>query len=184
MVNAVDDLWYATPNLKTATSGSTKYLTKAQAGEYAIYQIDVAKSGLYDISPIVAAVNESSGGLMLELYVEIDGVRVAEYRASATDSWTSFAEQTAIAVKLSEGTHKLRFVWDGVANLSGIKLTPSARLEGDIDGDLDIDEADIAALRDAILAASGDVNIYDLTGEGEIDICDLVALRNKIYNKS
>ncbi len=184
-VGAVNDLWYATENLKAATAqDGTKYLTGAQAGEYALYQINVAKTGYYDIAPIIAAVNESSGGLMLELYVEVDGNRVAEYRATATDSWTSFTEQAAVAVRLSEGTHKLRFVFDGVANLSGIKLTPSVTLQGDIDSDEDVDASDLTALRQMIINASGELAVCDLNGDGMVDICDLVALDNIIGNKS
>lgn len=183
-VGAVDDLWYATENLKAATADDgTKYLTGAQAGEYALYQINVQKTGYYDIAPIIAAVNESSGGLMLELYVEIDGNRVAEYRATATDTWTSFTEQATVSVKLTEGVHKLRFVFDGVANFSGIKLTPLAKVDGDIDGDLDADWDDIAALRQNIVNATGEIDTCDLTADGEVDVCDLVALRD-IVNKN
>ena len=183
-VQAVDGLWYATENLKVATSGGTKYLTGAQAGDYALYQINVQKTGYYDIAPIIAAVNESSGGLMLELYVEVDGNRVAEYRATATDTWTSFTEQAAVSVKLTEGVHKLRFVFDGVANFSGIKFTPSSRVEGDINGDEAVDANDLSALRQIILSGGGDATICDLTGDSEIDICDLVELRNIITKKS
>ena len=184
-IGAVDNLWYATENLKVAASDNgTKYLTGAQAGDYALYQIDVAKTGYYDIAPIIAAVNESSGGLMLELYVEVDGNRVAEYRATATDTWTSFTEQAAVSVKLTEGVHKLRFVFDGVANFSGIKFTPLSKVDGDIDGDLDADWDDIAALRQHIVNATGETDTCDLTSDGEVDIRDLVALRTLVENSN
>ena len=180
-IGAVDNLWYATENLKTATSDSgTKYLTGAQAGEYALYQIDVTKAGYYNVAPIIAAVNESSGGLMLELYVEIDGNRVAEYRATATDTWTSFTEQAAALVRLTEGTHKLRFVFDGVANFSGIKLTPANSLTGDVDVNGTVDSADLAALRQMLIGNTSESYLGDINSDGTVDICDLVALDNML----
>ena len=117
---------------------------------------------------------------MLELYVEVDGNRVAEYRATATDTWTSFTEQAAVAVKLTEGTHKLRFVFDGVANFSGIKFTPSTKVDGDIDGDSDVDTNDLTALRQMIINDSGELAVCDLNGDGKIDVCDLVKLDNML----
>ena len=120
------------------------------------------------------------GGLMLELYVEVDGNRVAEYRATATDTWTSFTEQAAVAVRLTEGTHKLRFVFDGVANFSGIKFTPSTKVDGDIDGDSDVDTNDLTALRQMIINDSGELAVCDLNSDGKIDVCDLVKLDNML----
>ncbi len=184
-VGAVDNLWYATKNLKTATTeGGIKYLTGAQAGEYALYQIDVTKAGYYNIAPIIAAVNESSGGLMLELYVEIDGERVAEYRATATDTWTSFTEQAAVMVKLTEGTHKLRFVFDGVANLSAINITPSAAIPGDVDENGVVDAADLGEIRSMIIGAKDKTELADLNGDSEVDIRDLVTVNNIINSNS
>ena len=184
-VGAVDDLWYATENLKTATADNgTKYLTGAQAGDYALYQIDVTKTGYYDIAPVIAAVNESSGGLMLELYVEIDGERVAEYRATATDTWTSFTEQAAVMVKLAEGTHKLRFVFDGVANFSGINIKPSASMPGDIDENGVVDAADLGEIRSMIIGTKDKTELADLNGDSEVDVRDLVTVNNIINSKS
>jgi len=184
-VGAVDNLWYATENLKTATADNgTKYLTGAQAGDYALYQIDVTKTGYYDIAPVIAAVNESSGGLMLELYVEIDGERVAEYRATATDTWTSFTEQAAVMVKLAEGTHKLRFVFDGVANFSGINIKPSASIPGDIDENGVVDAADLGEIRSMIIGTKDKTELADLNGDSEVDVRDLVTVNNIINSKS
>ncbi|MBQ1186237.1 MAG: glycoside hydrolase family 3 C-terminal domain-containing protein [Clostridia bacterium] len=182
-VGAVDDLWYATENLKSATSeNGTKYLTHSQAGEYALYQINVAKTGYYDIAPVIAAVNESSGGLMLELYVEVDGNRVAEYRATATDTWTSFTEQSPVTVKLTEGVHKLRFVFDGVANFSGINITPAKTIIGDVDQNGEVDDNDIITLRSMIIGKIEKTDLGDVNSDGNVDICDLVKVNN-IVNK-
>lgn len=183
-IQAVRDLWYATDNLRTADDGNTKYLTHSQAGEYALYQINVAKTGYYDIAPVIAAVNESSGGLMLELYVEIDGNRVAEYRATATDTWTSFTEQAAASVKLTEGIHKLRFVFDGVANFSGINITPSAAIPGDVNEDGKVDTADLTELRSMIIGKTDENEFGDITKDGTVDVCDLVALNNMLNNNA
>ncbi len=180
VINAVDDCWYLSGDLAVKNDGITDYVTDSQSGEYAIYQIEVQKSGNYNIAPVVAAVNESSGGLMLELYVEVDGERVAEYRASATDTWTSFTKQTEVDVYLTEGVHKLRFVWGGIANLSGISITPKSLLAGDMNADNILDAVDTALLREILIGKTGVIPKADVNADGKTDICDLVALGNTL----
>jgi len=178
-VNAVEDCWYLSGDLSAESDGTTDYVTDSQSGDYALYQIEVKESGSYNIAPIVAAVNESSGGLMLELYVEVDGERVAEYRASATDSWTSFTKQADVDVYLKKGVHKLRFVWGGIANLSGISITPKSLLAGDINSDNAIDETDMTLLREMLIGKTETTPKADVNADGKVDICDLVSLNNK-----
>ena len=178
-INAASDCWYLSGDLSTKTDGTTDYVTDTQSGEYALYQIDVKESGSYNIAPIVAAVNESSGGLMLELYVEVDGERVAEYRASATDTWTSFTKQAYVDIYLKKGVHKLRFVWGGIANLSGISITPKSLLAGDMNSDNAIDETDMTLLREMLIGKTETAPKADVNADGKADIRDLVTLANK-----
>lgn len=175
-VKAVDDLWYASGDLSAVDVDGVSYITDSQSGEYALYQIEVEKAGYYDIAPVIAAVNESSGGLMLELYVEVDGNRIAEYRATATDSWTSFTEQSAVTTYLSAGIHKLRFVWGGIANLSGISITPVTQLQGDVDQNGVVNFDDAVLLRRMLIGYADEVTAADVNSDGDVNICDLVKL--------
>ena len=181
-IDAVSDRWYLSGELKTANDGNVDYVTNAQSGEYALYQIKVKESGYYDVAPVIAAVNESSGGLMLELYVEVDGERMAEYRGTATETWTDFTAQSPVRVYLTEGVHKLRFVWGGVANLESIELTPNLTVEGDLNGDSTVDALDAELLRKMIIDSSEATASADLNGDGKVNVCDLVKLTS-IINK-
>jgi len=94
-------------------------------GEWMEYTIDVAQSGLHDLSFRYACGNNSGGG---PFYLELDGKKISnDITVAATHSsngWDTWASKTVNDIPLTKGEHILRVAFDnGELNLGKLTYT-------------------------------------------------------------
>jgi len=95
-----------------------------ETGEWLVYTIQVASSGLYDGAVRVA---DNNWAPTPEFHIEVDGVNVTgSIAVPSTDSWNEFEWVAFSGVSLSAGQHLLKIVSDGqYFDLNRIRLTPA-----------------------------------------------------------
>lgn len=129
-----------------AKDGDT-YITGTNEGEYIVYNVDVEKTGFYDITtPFAADTNDTQ---QLRVALAVDGEVVADQFSGGTggsEEWIDFSLGQA---RLSAGTHKLKVeFYNSKINMKSLQFKLATA----------IDDVELRALVEA--AKSKDMSVY------------------------
>ncbi len=92
------------------------------AGNYLLYEIEVAKSGHYTVSPRVAS--GASTLTQVSYNLEVDGDVVASYVHGGTGGWQNWQSMDAKQIYLEAGSHKLRIYFrTSSVNLNYLRIS-------------------------------------------------------------
>ncbi|MEX0331569.1 MAG: glycosyl hydrolase [Puniceicoccaceae bacterium] len=99
-------------------------------GEWIDYTVQVASSGLYEVSFRYASDNDAGGG---PFYFELDGRRASgDITVASTGDWSTFSTRVAGNIELREGRHVLRIHFSrGEFNLGELTFTRTGDLPYD-----------------------------------------------------
>ena len=132
------------------------------AGEWLMYTIEVAQSGVYTIQASCASGN--AGG---RFYYELDGIQAgAVTTITETGSWSAWKDFPTTGIALTEGTHHLKWYTYGNLNLNKFRFERTGNLSA-----MDEQPADGIALevlghhvRIRGLHAGDVIEVFSLTG--------------------
>ena len=131
---AASDAYYYSSGVKAipcsdSVVGDGNCLSDATFGNYAIFGINVEKSGYYNIYNRVANGEDELTVQMLEHCLELDGNFMSSYIMNPTGGWQSWVDTSVKTLYLSKGFHRLRFLWKSNMNLNYISLSPATEEE-------------------------------------------------------
>lgn len=157
-------------NIQTET-GEWYATNEASYGNYAVFGINVKKSGYYKIYNRVANGEDSVTVQMLEHCLELDGNFMASYIMNPTGGWQNWVDTSVKTFYLTEGFHRLRFLWKSNMNLNYISISPANQAESDAQA-----VADAKDLIDSTSADFWNIDEFISSGAGQVRsiICEKV----------
>lgn len=145
------------------------------AGEWVEYTVNVAGTGIYDVSARVSS-EQSNGAFRLEF----DGVAVTQDlivpNTNGWQNWTTISDSAT----LPAGEHVLRFMNTGASefNINWIEFVPTCT-PGDLNSDGFVDGADIEQFAGALTnpqnSSAIEICAADVDQDGQIEIADDVS---------
>ena len=116
-------------------------------GEYAVYRVNVEKSGIYDFKARMAS--GASETAQVRVIVYVDGEEATSFVTSGTGGWQEWVDSQVNKVKLTAGEHEYKVYFDMAGmNLNWIQMDLA-------------DEIADKALTDAVAAAEAkDISAY------------------------
>ncbi len=173
---AARDTYYYSSGVKSVVCeddivGNGNCLSEASYGNYAVFGINVKKSGYYKIYNRVANGEDSVTVQMLEHCLELDGNFMASYIMNPTGGWQNWVDTSVKTFYLTEGFHRLRFLWKSNMNLNYISISPANQAESDAQA-----VADAKDLIDSTSADFWNIDEFISSGAGQVRsiICEKV----------